>query len=130
MAADGATTADPAVFEAAFVIDDSDEPSRANTPKPTSSNLEQLPAKSNGDTATGSAQPQAETEAKGDAQAETSKGAHERSGSNSQGLSEPAAPNSEIPPEIKQRLRKLEKLEATYPGAYLLFMHRKRATDE
>ncbi|UKZ84458.1 Autophagy protein [Trichoderma asperellum] len=33
-AGDAAPNPDPAIFEAAFVIDDSDEPSRAGTPKP------------------------------------------------------------------------------------------------
>lgn len=28
----------------------------------------------------------------------------------------PAPPSPELPPEIRQRLRKLDKLEATYPG--------------
>ena len=77
---------DPAVFEAAFVLDDSDDPSRTGTPKPAP------PEKDAPDTAKDGLKPDAaESDGKD-------------------------APMAELSPEIRQRLRKLEKLEATYPG--------------
>ncbi len=103
---------DPAVFEAAFVIDDSDEPSRAGTPKP------QVPEKDGVAVKNGEGEPNSKPDdadaskaaagdrAKGDGEDGAGRGTSSSSSSSSQDLS----------PEIKQRLRKLEKLEATYPG--------------
>lgn len=106
---DAAINPDPAVFEAAFVIDDSDDPSRSGTPKP--------PAPPEKDTTT------VETEEKTTNGSEES----EKDGEKASAKVSAASPDSKKPtegseapsgltPEIKQRLRKLEKLEATYPG--------------
>ena len=94
---------DPAVFEAAFVIDDSDEPSRAGTPKPP------VPEKDG---------PAKETDEKS---TEKTEKPEKDQGAEKAADSKAATPatqpkSSDLPPEIKQRLRKLEKLEATYPG--------------
>lgn len=108
---------DPAVFEAAFVIDDSEEPSRAGTPKPASeskdSNDEQGASQINGS----DDKTQDASSAKGESTSEKTEGAALDPGSASK---KPAggtsAPSAELSPEVRQRLRKLEKLEATYPG--------------
>lgn len=95
---DSPSNPDPAVFEAAFVLDDSEEPSRAGTPKPpamedkTDEKKEKVEeAGQNGD-----------EKKEGDAGAATAAPA--------------AAP--ELSPEVRTKLRKLEKLEKTYPGGY------------
>ncbi|KAH9226880.1 hypothetical protein K456DRAFT_1092089 [Colletotrichum gloeosporioides 23] len=92
---DSPSNPDPAVFEAAFVLDDSEEPSRAGTPKPptmedkTDEKKEKVEeAGQNGD-----------EKKEGDAGAATAAPA--------------AAP--ELSPEVRTKLRKLEKLEKTYP---------------
>lgn len=112
-------TSDPAVFEAAFVLDDDDTdgPSRTGTPKPPLPEKDETPADS--------------ANAKGKATAENSDGAKSApavDGTVSAGAAgEQSAPSSkpgstapgasqELPPNIKTKLRKLEKLEATYPG--------------
>ncbi len=100
---------DPAVFEAAFVLDDSDDPSRSGTPKPP---VPEKDASGPGEAATtNDADKQDEEKVNKDASAGKPKtkpagGPAGEKPSAQQGLS----------PEIKQRLRKLEKLEATYPG--------------
>jgi len=113
-------TSDPAVFEAAFVLDDDDTdgPSRTGTPKPP------LPEKDDA--------PTDSTDTKGKATAETSDGAKSApaaesaasagsAGEQSAPSSKPGSPapgaNQELPPNIKTKLRKLEKLEATYRGS-------------
>lgn len=104
----GATNPDPAVFEAAFVIDD-DEPSRSSTPLPPSEQKEKRPQ--NGDS-------------KGDGDPITGEDKDsEKKGTDGQTLEgdkpvpppKPAA-TPELPPDVRAKLRKLEKLEATYPG--------------
>ena len=63
------------------------------------------------------------SEAKNDeALGESDKGAQNEP-SKEKRAAEPATPpaTSELPPEIKQKLRKLEKLEATYPGRLSVF---------
>lgn len=101
---DGSANPDPAVFEAAFVIDD-DEPSRANTPRPPTDEKTPQIGESSGDAETGDTK---EPGSNGDDQ-----GKFEGD--------KPVPPPksvavSEFSPEIRARLRKLEKLEATYPG--------------
>lgn len=99
---------DPAVFEAAFVIDD-DEPSRSTTPLPPSEQRDKVSqngdSKGDGDTSTGDDKDP------------------EEKGTDVQALDEekPVPPpkpatSSELPPDVRSKLRKLEKLEATYPG--------------
>lgn len=92
------------------MIDDSDEPSRAGTPKP----LNDKEDKGIGDSdfadkpsGTQSGQDEAgadKTTATGDAGGKVEAGAAS------------VAAHQELSPEIRQKLRKLEKLEATYPG--------------
>lgn len=110
---DGAANLDPAVFEAAFVIDD-DEPSRATTPKPPSDDQ----APQNGDAKdTGSASGEAGPVAGAGDSAQPGKDAEARAKDDEQ---KPAPPPKneapELPADVRTRLRKLEKLEATYPG--------------
>ena len=107
---DGAANLDPAVFEAAFVIDDDDEPSRANTPKPPSDDQ----APQNGD------EKDAGTSAKSEGNAQPAKDAEARAKEDEQ---KPAPPpkndTHELPLDVRTKLRKLEKLEATYPGRFI-----------
>lgn len=98
---------DPAVFEAAFVIDDSDEPSRSGTPAPPPP-----PEKDNIDGGRMSA-PKGEEGDKSLANGANADKEHADDKSKEDG--DAPAP-AELSPEIKQRLRKLEKLESTYPG--------------
>lgn len=104
----GAANPDPAVFEAAFVIDD-DEPSRSSTPLPPSEQKEKRSqngdSKGDGDTGTGDNR---DLEKKG-TEAQTSDG--------DKSVPPPKSTTSlELPPDVRAKLRKLEKLEATYPG--------------
>lgn len=101
---DGAANTDPAVFEAAFVIDD-DEPSRATTPRPPTDEKAPQNGESSGDAGVGNTK---QSEDNGDEEGR------------SEGDKSVPPPKSvavpEYPPELRARLRKLEKLEATYPG--------------
>jgi hypothetical protein len=113
--ADAPANPDPAVFEAAFVIDDSDDPSRAGTPKPDDTEVKrQLQGTTDDPLSTSNSQ---ETHEKGDdnaaAQVADDSGVPS---SKSETGSGPGA--SDLTPEIRQKLRKLEKLEATYPGMF------------
>jgi hypothetical protein len=110
---DGAANLDPAVFEAAFVIDD-DEPSRANTPKPPSDEQ----AQNGDDKVAGSANDEAGASSKAEGNAHPSKDAEARTKHDDEQKPAPPPKNDphELPPDIRTKLRKLEKLEATYPG--------------
>lgn len=99
---------DPAVFEAAFVIDD-DEPSRSTTPLPPSEQKEQVlqngDSKGDGDTGTG------------DDKDSEKKGTDVQASDEDRPVPPPKpAASPELPPDVRAKLRKLEKLEATYPG--------------
>lgn len=110
---DGAANLDPAVFEAAFVIDD-DEPSRANTPKPPAD--DQTPQ--NGDekdTAPASGEAGPATGAGDTAQPGKDAEARPRDDEHKP-VPPPKHETNELPPDVRTKLRKLEKLEATYPG--------------
>ncbi|KAL2157942.1 hypothetical protein VTH06DRAFT_4997 [Thermothelomyces fergusii] len=106
---------DPAVFEAAFVVDDTDDsngPTRVATP---SSVDKDANASGPGNEAT---KPDAGTpvnEASGDPAGDN--GAASKTSAEIAGRDQPAATPapSELPPEIRARLRKLERLENTYP---------------
>ena len=109
---------DPAVFEAAFVIDDEDDgdaPTRSGTPKPAP------PEKDAKET------PKVEVSAAPRNSEETliekSHPDDEKQKEKENGKEKPAGPGdtkssapAELPPHIKAKLRKLEKLESTYPG--------------
>ena len=112
---DAPVNPDPAVFEAAFVIDDSDDPSRAGTPKPPGADDTDVKRKLENTTddplSNGSgkdAQP-----AEGENQKEQVDGED-----NAPAQAPKPTPPSDLTPEIRQKLRKLEKLEATYPGTW------------
>lgn len=113
---DGAANLDPAVFEAAFVIDD-EELSRANTPKPPSDDN----APQNGDGKDGGpASDEAGTPTKSEGNAQTTKEADTRAKDDEQKpVPPPKNDASELPPDVRTKLRKLEKLEATYPGWFI-----------
>lgn len=107
-----AVNPDPAVFEAAFVIDD-EEPSRTATPAPTSNekkSSEHEESKGGG--------------TQGDTEAESTGKDPEKNGGDdttkkpdsSKPLPTPKTAATELPPDVRARLRKLEKLEGTYPG--------------
>lgn len=102
---DSPSNPDPAVFEAAFVIDDNEEPSRAGTPKPAADKMEDKP----------------EEKAKDKAD-EGQNGDNGKEGEETKGAAgappPPPAAASELSPEVRTKLRKLEKLEKTYPGGY------------
>jgi hypothetical protein len=123
-AADSVPNPDPAVFEAAFVIDDSDDPSRAGTPKPPPTTMEALnddlggeETKLEGKTTDTEKEKRdkADKDDEGNASA-NAKPAGAGSSVKAQNSSATASTGTELAPEIKQKLRKLEKLEATYPG--------------
>ncbi|KAL7785627.1 vesicular transport protein [Trichoderma ceciliae] len=102
-AGDSAPNPDPAIFEAAFVIDDSDEPSRAGTPKP-------VPPEK--DTANGESTGHAEAGEKSNLNSD-GKEASSRDGHAGDGVAHATKPALTL--ELRQKLRKLEKLESTYP---------------
>lgn len=116
---DGPTNPDPAVFEAAFVIDDTDETAtstRAATP---------LSVDKEGKTGdSGKDAGKVAGDAPGNGAADPTPNADngeadrpdtEQTARVSRGAS---AASSELPPEVRARLRKLDKLEKTYPGSY------------
>ena len=114
-----AANPDPAVFEAAFVIDDTDEtatPSRAATPSLAD---KELPAHYKGTEKVSDNTASASSAGDG---AATQNDSGERAGSEKGEMVQPtklsnAAPATEIPIEVRARLRKLDKLEKTYPGS-------------
>lgn len=111
------------MFEAAFVIDDSDEPSRTGTPKPNPSEKDTGGDEPNKVDSMNGEKAAEKGETKNDKTgAEADKGSQDDPSKEKQSV-DPAAPpaTSELPHEIKQRLRKLDKLEATYPGRQLTF---------
>lgn len=112
----GAADTDPAVFEAAFVIDD-EEPSRSATPMPLTSqdnkNVENGDAKDvntaeggNGGTGTGN-------NVKDPEKNDVDEG---RKSEGDRPIPPPKATTTDLPPDVRAKLRKLEKLEKTYPG--------------
>ncbi|KAK1957472.1 hypothetical protein LY78DRAFT_388307 [Colletotrichum sublineola] len=105
---------DPAVFEAAFALDDSEEPSRAGTPKPAADAMDKDDEKAKDKAGEGQ---NGDTEKDNEKDKET-----EGSAAGAATATLPAAAAApEISPEIRMKLRKLEKLEKTYPGAYSPF---------
>lgn len=104
-AGDAAPNPDPAIFEAAFVIDDSDEPSRAGTPKP---------APPEKDAPNGEVTGHAEAGENSNANADGKDGSSRDGHAAADGAAH--ATKTALTPELRQKLRKLEKLESTYPG--------------
>jgi hypothetical protein len=103
---------DPAVFEAAFVIDDSDEPSRAATPLPPATADEKKSDDINGQ----ENMPEVKTPGGQSANDEVSTDKSQDGVIDAAAIKPQAPKLLEMSPEIRQKLRKLEKLEATYPG--------------
>ena len=110
-ATDASPNPDPAVFEEAFVIDDSDEPSRTGTPKPPVPEKD-APSQNEAAATNDGDGPDAQHAGK-DGSADN---ANEKSAGSTVG-EKSSSQSQAVPPEIRQKLRKLEKLEATYPGA-------------
>jgi hypothetical protein len=134
--AGAAPNPDPAVFEAAFVIDDSDELSRAGTPKPPSTQPAEDTDRSAEDGSkppptTSDVEPQASKEQATDEPAQSSKTQQTSTGAATETQEAKteamAGPPAQMTPEIRQKLRKLEKLEATYPGLCLPALSSTRA---
>ncbi|KAJ9131725.1 Golgin IMH1 [Pleurostoma richardsiae] len=107
---------DPAVFEAAFVIDDTEDTSRGPSPKP--------PTTENDTTETDKAgSKKDETEQVEDAANVAQNGDKNSSSRSQNAVPTPTAKDSTplkiaapgVPPDMRSKLRKLEKLEATYP---------------
>jgi len=94
---DGAKGPDPSVFEGAFVIeDDSEEPSRSGTPAIPEMKPE----------VTGEKWPMAETTGVNDGEVVNEK---------AEILPKPST-TTDLPPDVRSKLRKLDKLEARYQG--------------
>lgn len=116
MSADGtAATSDPAVFEAAFVIDDTDEtntPSRVGTPVSTDKEGKGK------DPATPASNTEPVKEGTDPLQ-NGDRSSVNRSAAGQTARSGTTTPSTtaELSPEIRVRLRKLDKLEKTYPGS-------------
>lgn len=109
-----ATNTDPAVFEAAFVIDD-EEPSRSATPQPPSA-IEKN--SDNGDSNDSTAHGEKGDTAAGNTAKDSEKNGDDE-GRKSEGdkpVPPPKTTAADLPPDIRARLRKLDKLEKTYPG--------------
>lgn len=104
---------DPAFFEAAFVIDDGDEPSRAGTPKP--------PLPPEKDTPNGESTGDAEAAQKSNPGGDGKEGSSREGHAAGEGAAHTTKPVLTL--ELKQKLRKLEKLEATYPGMSSLILN-------
>jgi hypothetical protein len=102
---------DPAVFEAAFVLDDDDpdNPSRSATPKPAVAS--DKGKKESTDDAVSEKKASAQDQ-NGDVNKTTGTGSTDKPSESA--ATTPAPP--ELPSQVKTKLKKLEKLEATYPG--------------
>jgi chromosome segregation ATPase len=108
---DGTVNLDPAVFEAAFILGDSEEPSRANTPNPAAAEQE-VKEKAEASSETPNANEATPVQ-------NADKSSEEKRMAAKEGRTDDAMvlPAAELPPEVQSKLRKLEKLEATYPGS-------------
>lgn len=113
----GAADTDPAVFEAAFVIDD-DEPSQIATPTFAPSHEPKNAEDGNGKEENTAMGEKGDTGAGNTAKDPEKNGEDE--GSKSEG-DKPVPPpkattTADLPPDVRAKLRKLDKLEKTYPG--------------
>jgi hypothetical protein len=145
---DGAATLnpDPAVFEAAFVLDDSEDPSRAGTPKPAEKNDKEMEnamargqtVKNQGpeigkDKTTGANAPSPSDEKEKGKDPGADSADVTRSATPDQSKKLPnadatpatatatATANTELPLEVRVKLRKFDRLEATYTGWLILY---------
>ncbi|KAI0839373.1 hypothetical protein F5Y06DRAFT_265278 [Hypoxylon sp. FL0890] len=101
---DGAANPDPAVFEAAFVLDDEDAEAGSSQPQSAP------PEKGLKDGLTNSEKKENESEQNGETKDPVGPDVDEKS------KGAPSNAPTELPSHIKIKLKKLEKLEATYPG--------------
>lgn len=100
------------MFEAAFSLDDSEDPSRAGTPKPTSEKNEKGKSSSLGaheakPAENGASTP--DTEKKNGSESSVA-------GSGKGTTAEGDTPVAELPMDVRVKLRKFERLESTYTG--------------
>lgn len=117
-----ASNPDPAVFEAAFVIDD-DELSRTATPLPPTEEKEKTHGEDGGaqDEVSGADGEKGNTGAGNTGKDPEKNGGDDGDSPDGDKPVPPPKPAAaatapELPPEVRAKLRKLEKLEATYPG--------------
>lgn len=103
---DNVANTDPAVFEAAFALDEEEAEAKAIAEKP--ANPEKSGAAEGTDAKKGSTD--GDNQAKGQTDDDASTLVNEKIGKES------APARAELSPEIQARLRKLDKLEKTYPG--------------
>lgn len=113
---DNLPNTDPAVFEAAFALDEEEAEAKATAEQP------QAGSEKNGSTEGLSVEKKSTED---DDQATlcddqvTEKTKDASAGSNEKGgKPDPSSAPAELPAEVKTRLRKLEKLEKTYPGMW------------
>ena len=115
---DGAANPDPAVFEAAFALDDAEELTPSSTPAPPGEKDSRETDESSADPEQAAEASGAETAVKEDGEGKGEENEKpnepEVAGAKSAVLEESSA--TELPAEVKVKLRKLEKLEKTYPG--------------
>lgn len=101
------------MFEAAFALEDSEDPSRAGTPKPLSEKDEKTKASTANTQEIREATPGENGTSTPDSE-EKKKGAEAGGGGKATG--EVAGSTSELPMEVRVKLRKFERLESTYTG--------------
>ncbi|KAI1445517.1 hypothetical protein F5Y02DRAFT_127405 [Annulohypoxylon stygium] len=111
---DGAPNPDPAVFEAAFVLDDEDA-----DPAPGQATSAQS-EKTMKEGAANNEKNDASNEQNEGAKDQASAGAGTEEKPKDASSTAPSTAPTDLPPQVKTKLRKLEKLEATYPGKLLL----------
>ncbi len=115
---DGAANPDPAVFEAAFALDDVEELTPSSTPAPPEEKDPQGEDKSSADPEKAAEASSAETPAKedGETKGEEKEKPNESGVADANSAIREEVSATELPSEVKVKLRKLEKLEKTYPG--------------
>lgn len=114
-----AANPDPAVFEAAFTIDD-EEPSRVATPIPSTdqkaSQDGEDPISNSAEATEGEKEDNGNDKGKEKEKDDSGSGATGKTPEKSNASSEKRAGTSDLPADVRAKLRKLEKLEGAYPG--------------
>lgn len=100
------------MFEAAFALEDSEDPSRSGTPKPPSEKDEKLKSS----TANMQEVKEATPAKNGTSTPDPEKNKGEEAGAGDKGTGEGAGSAPELPMEVRVKLRKFERLESTYTG--------------
>ncbi|ORY60683.1 uncharacterized protein BCR38DRAFT_442147 [Pseudomassariella vexata] len=114
---DNGLNPDPAVFEAAFAIGDDETDTRASTPKPPVPDKDVTEDKE-ASAAAGDRSEDTKEALEGENKGFTPTVTVTDSNGND-AASAPASTPADLPPEVKAKLRKLDKLEKTYPGTLL-----------